>query len=119
MDHRPTNKPSLTLLHYITTFLLLSVLTSHPSSVSSAIIPLGSSSANQGMTMASGPAWSKYNYSEALRLSLLFYEAQRSGKLPEDNKIPWRGDSALDDKGIDGEDLSGGYYDGKICISFV
>lgn len=59
----------------------------------------------------------KYDYEEALRLSLLFYEAQRSGKLPEDNRIPWRSDSALDDKGINGEDLSGGYYDG--IYSFV
>lgn len=56
----------------------------------------------------------KYDYEEALRLSLLFYEAQRSGKLPEDNRIPWRGDSALDDKGLNGEDLTGGYYDGMV-----
>lgn len=60
----------------------------------------------------------KYDYEEALRLSLLFYEAQRSGKLPEDNRIPWRGDSALDDEGINGEDLSGGYYDGNYCTVF-
>lgn len=53
------------------------------------------------------------DYKEALRLSLLFYETQRSGKLPSTNSIKWRGDSALDDKGINGEDLSGGYYDGK------
>jgi len=44
--------------------------------------------------------------------SLLFYEAQRSGKLPADNRIPWRADSALDDRGSNGEDLTGGYYDG-------
>lgn len=38
-----------------------------------------------------------FNYKEALTKSLMFLEAQRSGKLPADNRIPWRGDSALDD----------------------
>ena len=43
----------------------------------------------------------------------LFYEAQRSGKLPADNRIPWRGDSSL----FDGQqhapslDLTGGWHD--------
>lgn len=53
------------------------------------------------------------DYAKVLELSLLFYEAQRSGRLPADNRIPWRGDSALNDRGINGEDLTGGYYDGK------
>lgn len=44
---------------------------------------------------------------------MLFYEAQRSGKLPVDNRVTWRGDSALGDHGAAGEDLTGGYYDGK------
>lgn len=52
-----------------------------------------------------------YNYTEVIEKSLLFYEAQRSGKLPANNRIPWRGDSMLDDK--DGDiDLTGGYFDG-------
>jgi hypothetical protein len=46
-------------------------------------------------------------------LSLLFYEAQRSGKLPKDNRIPWRGDSGVHDGSDVGFDLSGGWYDGK------
>ena len=37
------------------------------------------------------------NYKEALTKSLIFLEAQRSGKLPKNNRVPWRGDSALDD----------------------
>jgi hypothetical protein len=45
--------------------------------------------------------------------SLLFYEAQRSGKLPPDQKVKWRKDSALNDKEQKVEDLTGGYYDGK------
>ncbi|KAG1334304.1 hypothetical protein COCNU_03G004230 [Cocos nucifera] len=31
-----------------------------------------------------------YNYTEALTKSLLFLEAQRSGKLPPNSRIPWR-----------------------------
>jgi hypothetical protein len=54
-----------------------------------------------------------YDYKLVLHNSLLFYEAQRSGKLPADQKVTWRKDSALDDTGVNGEDLTGGYYDGK------
>ena len=36
-------------------------------------------------------------YGEALTKSLLFYEAQRSGKLPSNQRVQWRGDSALND----------------------
>ncbi|XP_018568194.1 uncharacterized protein LOC108908596 isoform X2 [Anoplophora glabripennis] len=58
------------------------------------------------------------DYKEALKLSLLFYEAQRSGKLPSNNRIKWRGDSALNDRGVNGEDLTGGYYDGSDFVKF-
>ena len=54
-----------------------------------------------------------YDYKEVLRSSLLFYKAQRSGKLPPDQKVTWRKDSDLNDKGAKGDDLTGGYYDGK------
>lgn len=57
---------------------------------------------------------SNYDYKRVLHLSLLFYEAQRSGHLPPNNRIPWRGDSALNDRGENGEDLTGGYYDGEL-----
>lgn len=39
----------------------------------------------------------QFNYKEALTKSLIFLEAQRSGKLPPSNRVPWRGDSAVDD----------------------
>lgn len=29
------------------------------------------------------------NYVKLLNYSMLFYEAQRSGKLPDNNRIPW------------------------------
>ena len=55
------------------------------------------------------------DYSKILRLSLKFFRAQRSGRLPADNDISWRKDSFVDDRGEDKEDLSGGYFDaGKI-----
>ncbi|GAU32805.1 hypothetical protein TSUD_152540 [Trifolium subterraneum] len=53
----------------------------------------------------------QFNYKEALTKSLIFLEAQRSGKLPSNNRVPWRGDSALDDGKLANVDLSGGYYD--------
>lgn len=59
-----------------------------------------------------------YDYKEVLRDSLLFYEAQRSGKLPADQKVTWRKDSALNDKGQNGEDLTGGYYDAGDYVKF-
>lgn len=39
----------------------------------------------------------KFNYKDALSKSILFLEAQRSGKLPRNNRVKWRGDSGLDD----------------------
>ena len=58
----------------------------------------------------------RYDYGEVLRLSNLFYEAQRSGELPADNRIPWRGDSSTGDVGNNGEDLTGGYHDGNFLL---
>lgn len=43
----------------------------------------------------------------------LFYEAQRSGKLPPDNRILWRGNSYVNDgsEHVPPVDLEGGWYD--------
>ncbi|XP_052197591.1 endoglucanase 12 [Diospyros lotus] len=53
-------------------------------------------------------------YSLSLHKALRFFNAQKSGKLPSNNGIPWRGNSGL----TDGSDLTdvkgglvGGYYD--------
>ena len=38
-----------------------------------------------------------FNYGEALDKSLLFFEAQRSGKLPPTQRVTWWADSGLKD----------------------
>ncbi|KAL3571716.1 hypothetical protein D5086_025620 [Populus alba] len=42
-------------------------------------------------------AVSVLDYGAALTKSLLYYEAQRSGKLPPNQRVLWRGDSGLQD----------------------
>ncbi|MED6185850.1 hypothetical protein PIB30_060945 [Stylosanthes scabra] len=51
------------------------------------------------------------DYGAALTKCLLFFEGQRSGKLPPNQRLNWRGDSALNDGQDAGVDLVGGYYD--------
>ncbi|KAK4385329.1 Endoglucanase 12 [Sesamum angolense] len=58
------------------------------------------------------------DYAAALTKSLLFYEAQRSGKLPPKQRVQWRGDSALSDGQEAGVDLEGGYYDAGDNVKF-
>ncbi|XP_073293109.1 endoglucanase 12-like [Primulina huaijiensis] len=59
------------------------------------------------------------DYGAALTKSLLYYEAQRSGKLPGNQRVQWRGDSALHDGKNGGNiDLVGGYYDAGDNVKF-
>lgn len=60
----------------------------------------------------------KYNYGEALQKSLLFYELQRSGDLPEKVRCNWRGDSCLSDGSDVGIDLTGGWFDAGDHVKF-
>ncbi|KQK02009.1 endoglucanase 7 [Brachypodium distachyon] len=59
-----------------------------------------------------------HNYEEALRKSLLYFEAQRSGRLPHGQRVPWRDHSGLTDGLEQGVDLVGGYYDAGDHVKF-
>jgi hypothetical protein len=52
-----------------------------------------------------------------LTLSNWFYRAQRSGKLPSNNDVYWRGDSGLDDAYL-GKPVTGGWYDAGDNVKF-
>jgi endoglucanase len=52
-----------------------------------------------------------FDYKDALTKSIIFLEAQRSGKLPPNQRPSWRGDSGLQDGSLANVDLVGGYYD--------
>jgi chitodextrinase len=64
------------------------------------------------------PAKAAFNYGEALQKSLYFYEAQRAGRMPADNRVPWRGDATLTDGADIGVDLSGGWFDAGDHVKF-
>nr|XP_029151249.1 nucleolin 2 isoform X1 [Arachis hypogaea] len=61
---------------------------------------------------------SSFNYGDAVDKSLMFFEAQRSGKLPPQQRVKWRGDSGLNDGLSQGVDLVGGYYDAGDHVKF-
>jgi endoglucanase len=63
-------------------------------------------------------AAAKFNYTEALQKALFFYEANRSGDLPDNYAVNWRGDSAMTDGKDVGLDLTGGYYDAGDHVKF-
>ncbi|KAF9602294.1 hypothetical protein IFM89_026411 [Coptis chinensis] len=63
-------------------------------------------------------AFTSEDYSNALGKSILFFEGQRSGKLPSSQRLTWRGDSALSDGTSYHVDLVGGYYDAGDNVKF-
>ncbi|KAJ8768601.1 hypothetical protein K2173_022723 [Erythroxylum novogranatense] len=58
------------------------------------------------------------NYKGALSNAILFFEGQRSGKLPVNQRVTWRGDSGLSDGKHDNVNLKGGYYDAGDNVKF-
>ncbi|TKY68017.1 Endoglucanase 8 [Spatholobus suberectus] len=70
------------------------------------------------MVMATMTRATSINYAEALAKSILFFEGQRSGKLPPSQRMKWRKDSALND-GFDIHiNMIGGYYEAGDNVKF-
>ncbi|XWS48806.1 hypothetical protein CRYUN_Cryun13aG0108100 [Craigia yunnanensis] len=63
-------------------------------------------------------AFAGHDYNQALSKSILFFEAQRSGYLPHNQRVTWRANSGLNDGKASGVDLVGGYYDAGDNVKF-
>ncbi|SEB05567.1 endoglucanase Cel9A [Paenibacillus sp. 276b] len=79
---------------------------------------LAGSTSIQAWSGKADAAAGNHNYAEALQKAVYFYETQRSGNLPEDNRVEWRGDSGLNDGADVGVDLTGGWYDAGDHVKF-
>ncbi|XP_037460491.1 endoglucanase 22-like [Triticum dicoccoides] len=69
-------------------------------------------------TAGGGEVAAPFDYKKALHSSLLYFEAQRSGRLPHNQRVKWRGHSGLADGLQQGVDLVGGYYDAGDNVKF-
>lgn len=75
--------------------------------------------AHNGLALKdSGFSAAGYDYKDALGKAIMFFEGQRSGKLPPSQRVKWRGDSALTDGKPDKINLVGGYYDAGDNVKF-
>lgn len=61
---------------------------------------------------------SEWDVDEAIGKAWQFFEAQSSGKIQEDNRFKWRGDSYMQDT-HKGRDLSGGWFDAGGTFSSI
>ncbi|XP_038904226.1 endoglucanase 11-like [Benincasa hispida] len=64
------------------------------------------------------PLIHSFDYHHALSISLLYFESQRSGRLPYNQRLTWRHHSGLADGLRQGVDLVGGYYDAGDNVKF-
>ncbi|KAJ9676320.1 hypothetical protein PVL29_025043 [Vitis rotundifolia] len=64
------------------------------------------------------PSLGHPNYKDALAKSLLFFQGQRSGRLPAGQQMTWRSNSGLSDGSLAHVDLTGGYYDAGDNVKF-
>ncbi|KAJ8769898.1 hypothetical protein K2173_008980 [Erythroxylum novogranatense] len=58
------------------------------------------------------------NYKDALSMSIIFFQGQRSGRLPVSQQMRWRSNSGLSDGRLSNVDLTGGYYDAGDNVKF-
>ncbi|KAG0063182.1 hypothetical protein BGZ89_010082 [Linnemannia elongata] len=80
-------------------------------------LPVATDSGDEGSSGTG--SFPDQEYIRLLDATLLFYEAQRSGHLPSDQRVKWRNDSALLDGKDAGIDLTGGYYDAGDYLKFI
>src|ERR1019366_6256949 len=85
--------------------------------VALALAMLGTVAVQRAAHAAPSPT-GEFDYAQALQDSMFFYEAQRSGQLPPDNEVNWRGDSDLADGSDNGVNLTGGYHDAGDLVKF-
>ncbi|KAE8009447.1 hypothetical protein FH972_005884 [Carpinus fangiana] len=64
------------------------------------------------------PRFASHNYRDALTKSIIFFDGQRSGRLPSNQRITWRRNSGLSDGSAMHVDLVGGYYDAGDNVKF-
>ncbi|XP_074364157.1 endoglucanase 11-like, partial [Apium graveolens] len=64
------------------------------------------------------PHTQAFDYKDALSKSILYFEGQRSGYLPPNQRVTWRHHSGLSDGFPQGVDLVGGYYDAGDNVKF-
>ncbi|CAD6339661.1 unnamed protein product [Miscanthus lutarioriparius] len=83
--------------------------------LASALLPAAAAAAETPPPPASS---ARHDYEDALRKSLLYFEAQRSGRLPHGQRVAWRDHSGLTDGLEQGVDLVGGYYDAGDHVKF-
>ncbi|XP_024994097.1 endoglucanase 1-like [Cynara cardunculus var. scolymus] len=67
---------------------------------------------------SSASAFTSHHYSDALTKSIIFFDGQRSGNLPSNQRLKWRADSAVNDGSSTNVDLVGGYYDAGDNVKF-
>ncbi|CAN1265276.1 Endoglucanase 8 [Linum perenne] len=70
------------------------------------------------LSLSAAAAAPSHDYGDALTKCIMFFEGQRSGKLPDNQRLTWRKDSALKDGSDIGMDLVGGYYDAGDNVKF-
>ena len=90
-----------------------------PAAVQTCSSPFGVRAPNPVQTSLNFPNGnSATDYEKLLHMSILFYEAQRSGPLPSDNRIPWRWHSTMNDGCDFNVDLTGGWFDAGDHVKF-
>ncbi|CAG8655557.1 7159_t:CDS:2 [Cetraspora pellucida] len=109
-------KGTLLILLTVSLILLTSLTQAQTSSNNYALPPPMITGIPQG---PSNNTYPNPEYARLVAYSLYFYEAQRSGKLPTNNRVSWRHDSALNDGQDVNLDLSGGYYDAGDYVKFT